>query len=282
MMQAGYGHPFLGTDSSTEKLIEMDAAGNIVWELHIGKIVFDLWVLPDETILYCHYGNGPSGVKRITRSGEVLFSYETEYEIFSCQPFEDGSVLIGQLRQKCLTLIAPDGTVAKQIPVFYDRENMHEVMRGARRLRDGSYAVVQPGLNKLIKYDESGNILWQADIRPDAFGVVERENGNLIYSCMDGLGELDASGKEVWSLRPEDVPEVDIRWLLGIQLLPNGNIVCCNWLGHGHEREGVPMFEVTPQKEVVWMQDCRNITENLANFQLLDQDRKQTCFTPQR
>lgn len=281
-MGVGYGHPFLGTDTSTEKLIEMDCNGNIVWERHLGTTVFDLWVLPDDTIVYCHYGNGPSGVKRITRDGEILLSYETEHEIFGCQPFEDGSVMIGQLRQKCLTQIAPDGSVYKKVPIFYDADNMHEVMRSPRRLRDGNYLVVQPGLCKLIRYDENGKILWQAPTRRDMFGVVERENGNLVYSCIDGLGEIDPSGKEIWSLLPQDVPQIDIRWLLGIQLLPNGNIVCCNWLGHGHEREGVPMFEVTPQKEVVWTCDCRNITENLANFQLLDQDKAKTCFTPLR
>lgn len=275
-------HAFIGTDTSTEKLIEIDETGKIVWEHYIGKTVFDVWMLPEDHILYCHYGKGPSGAKIIDKQGNVLSSYETENEVFGCQPLENGNYLVGELRQKCITEVNRHGEIVHKIPVYFDNDNLHEVMRSPRKLHDGNYTVVQPGLCKIIKYNNHGDILWQANTRPDTFGIVEKENGNLVYTCIDGLGEIDETGREIWSLKPEDVPDINIKWLLGIQLLDNGNYVCCNWLGHNHEKEGIPMFEVTPQKEIVWTCACQYITENLANFQLLDTDRIKTCYRPMR
>lgn len=99
---------------------------------------------------------------------------------------------------------------------------------------------------------------------------------------MFGLVEIDALGNEVWHLHADDIPEMNVKWLLGLQLLPNGNIAVANWLGHGHETEGVPFFEITPSKEVVWICDCRYITCHPAAFQFLDLDKSTVCYTPTR
>ena len=282
IVQGTSRHAFLGTDTSTEKLIQIDPNGTIVWEHHVGHTVFDLWVLSNQNILYCHYGKGPSGVRIIDHAGTVLTQYQTEHEIFGCQPLSDGNILVGELRQKQLVEVDPAGDIVRKIPIFYDAENMHEVMRIPRKMKDGTYMVIQPGLQKIIRYSQTGEILWQAKTRPDAFGFVEKDDGNIVYTCMDGLGELDQNGKEVWSVFPEDIPQIQVKWLLGIQRLHNGNYVCCNWLGHNHEQEGIPMFEITPQKQVVWTCACQYITENLANFQILNEDAQHVCFRPAR
>ena len=40
--------------------------------------------------------------------------------------------------------------------------------------------------------------------------------------------------------------------LTGIQCPPNGNIVVCNYVGHGRSRKGAVSFEVTRDKKAVW------------------------------
>ncbi len=45
---------------------------------------------------------------------------------------------------------------------------------------------------------------------------------------------------------------MNIQWLTGVYVKKNGNIVACNWLGHGKEGQGAPIFEVTREKKGVW------------------------------
>lgn len=276
-------YSFLATDTETEELVEINENGEIVWKIDTALTVFDLWHLGGDRILFCHYGRGGSGARIIDRKGNILFQYTTENEIFSCQPLDNGGVLVGELRQKRLVETDDKGNISKIIPFDYRGADPHETMRSARKLPNGTYMIVSPGSNKIFFLDESGNILREFDTRPNTFGAVVRPNGNVVYSCMDGLAELDASGNEVWTLLEKDVPEINIRWLLGIHIRKNGNIVCNNWLGHGHNGEGVPVFEVTPDKKIVWQCDCRERLPNLGNFYLLgDGDDEEIAKTPRR
>ena len=56
----------------------------------------------------------------------------------------------------------------------------------------------------------------------------------------------------MWRLTGEDIPGAGAAWLAGIRRLPNGNTLVCNWLGHGKEGTGWPLFEVTPENQIVW------------------------------
>lgn len=105
-------------------------------------------------------------------------------------------------------------------------------------------------------------------------------DGNIVYSCMSGAYELNENGEEVWSLTDADVPGINIRWLLGIQLLSNGNLVFTNWMGHGHFDEGVHFFEVDRQKNIVWSLDSRGTLDMPSVTQILDEDCAEVCFTP--
>lgn len=280
LIKGEHNQRFLCCDSATEKLYEIDEDGNIAWELHTGLCMFDIWGLPDGNILFCHYGK-ESGVRIIDRQGNILHSYKSANEIFSCQPLENGNILVGELRQKRLVEVNLNGQIVKEIPVFYDKDELHEVMRGARKLKDGTYMVVSPGLRKIIFYNDKGEAVRSIDTRPDTFGAVVLPNGNILYSGIEGLAEVDRDGKEVWTLLHDDVPEVNICWLLGIQLKENGNVVCCNWLGHDHDGQGVPIFEVNRNKEIVWQCDTRVETPNLSNFHIItDLPYENVAFTP--
>lgn len=268
-------HSFVCTDTGPQKLFEFDENGNVIWELSIGCYAFDIWRMPDDKFLFCHYGSEPSGVKIIDREGQVLFSYCTQHEVFGCQPIENGNILVGELRQKRLVEVDSTAKIVREIPVFYDREDMHEVMRTPRKCRNGEYLVAQPGLCMIIRYNEKGDILRRYQTHPDSFGVIERENGNILYTCKSGLYELDTEGNEVWAVTNADIPQMNIKWLLGMQFLTDGNVVVCNWLGHGCEKQGCPLFEINRKKEVVWACHCEEITSNMANFQITDET---TCI----
>ena len=274
-------HSFVCSDSAAKKLVFIDGNGNITNEITDISCCFDLWVLPDGSVLFCHFGGDtPSGFTLLGRGGETLRTYATQHEVFGIQPLKNGNILVGELGQKRLVEVAPDGSIAKEIPISYDG-NQHECMRMVRKT-DTAYFVVMPGANEVRRYTLNGELDKCFAIRPDAFGVIPLDNGGIAYTCMEGAFELDANGVESWSLTAEDVPDINIRWLLGIQRLKNGNYVLSNWMGHRHRDEGIQFFEVTHDKHVVWAFDGRGTLLEPATLQILDEDCETVCYLPTR
>jgi len=267
---------FLCTNTSSGGLFEFNENGEIVWSIPTNTCgLFDIWQLDDGSILHCFYAGGDSGARIIDRNGDVKTIYKraVDNEIFSCQPIEDGKILVGELREKRLVEVNRKGEIVKIIPFEYNEENEHETMRSMRKLPDGTYMMVSPGMKKIVFFDDKGKVYKSFDTHNDTFGAAFRDNGNLVYGCMSGIYELDKDGKEVWSFTNDDNPDLGICWILAVYIKENGNIVANNWLGHGKEGMGVPIFEVTPDKKVVWTCDCREEVGTLGNFYILE-DRK--------
>ncbi|MBR3894033.1 MAG: hypothetical protein IKJ35_02685 [Clostridia bacterium] len=275
-------HCFVCVDTSRCKIFWIDEAGEVVREIRGAVGCFDLFVLPDGRLLYAHFGEGaPSdGFSILNSDGSSAMCYRTEKEIFSCQPLPNGNILLGELGSRRIVEVSPAGEVVLEIPVPYEG-NPHECFRAVRKIGEVYYAV-QPGLNLIRKFTADGTVEREYAIRPDAFGLVMRPNGNLVYTCMSGAYELDSNGNEVWSLTDADVPEMGIRWLLGVQLLSNGNLVFTNWMGHGHTDEGIHFFEVNREKQVVWSCDARGTLREPAVLQILDEDAATVCYRPMK
>lgn len=274
-------HPFVCAETDRRRLLWFDAEGHLLRERIPEGVCFDVWAMPGDRTLYTHYGLGCNGVSLVDRNDQLLFRYETAVpgEIFGAQPLSNGHILLGEVQPKCLTEVDEAGHIVTQIPVDYNGLSPHECMRMVR-FREGRYYVVQPGIQAITVYDAKGVLLQRYPTYPDTFGVVVRPNGNLLYTHRHGVVEIDSTGRLLWELKPEDVPSVNLTWLLGIQLLSNGHLVLTNWLGHGHHRAGIPFFEITPEKEIVWTCDCTDIAEEPAVLQILDEDPASVCFTP--
>lgn len=274
-------HRLVCSDTASRKLVWINEQGEIEKTLENIQNCFDLWVLPNGNILYPHFGKDTvSGFSELDANGNLLRTYATEHEVFGIQPLPNGNVLVGELGQKRLVEVAPDGSIAKEIPIDYEGKQ-HECMRMVRKT-ENAYFVVLPGTNEVRRYTLDGELDKSFPIRPDAFGVVALENGGIAYTCMQGAFELDADGHEVWSLTDTDLPEINIRWLLGIQRLQNGNYLLSNWMGHKHRDEGIHFFEVDREKRVVWSLDGRGTLLEPATLQILDEDAGEVCFLPTR
>ena len=68
------------------------------------------------------------------------------------------------------------------------------------------------------------------------------------------------------------MPDINIAIPAGIQRLPNGNTIVCNWNArpNGHQA-GAHIFEVTHDKRVVWQVTTSDIGQ-VAQCQLLTPD----------
>lgn len=272
-------HHIISVDSARAKIFEFDEDGNVIFELPTYGASFDVWKLPDQTYLYCHLGPDCHGVRIVDRDNNILSDYKTASEVFGCQPLPDGDILIGELTQKRLTEVSRDGEIIKVIPLHCNIGG-HEAMRMARKRPDGTYLVNQPGDRVIRRYDENGNILLNISTPGDTFAVIESDNGHIYYTARTCIVETDATGNEIWCATCEDLADINPRWLTGMELLQNGNLIVCNWLGHGFEGKGIPLFEINRDKEILWKLEAPSFTSDLANMQVLTENVTAVCYKP--
>ena len=168
-----------------------------------------------------------------------------------------------QLFLACLGLLAANGR-ARGSARFAGRE-----LIGASEADLG--AVRGQGL-ALVAQDPDGAVLSSVPVPGNAFGAIRLKNGNTLVSCGDGhrLVEMDKDAKIVWSIDENELPGIPLRFVAGVQRLPNGNTVVCNWLGHGFIGNGTHMFEITRDKKVLWTNVDHATFKTLNTVQLLD------------
>ncbi len=86
-----------------------------------------------------------------------------------------------------------------------------------------------------------------------AFSGIRLSDGNTLIAAGDAhrLIEVDKEGKVVWEIKEKDLPDNPLRFIAGLQRLPNGNTMVCNWGGHGFIGQQPQIFEITRDKRVV-------------------------------
>jgi outer membrane protein assembly factor BamB len=99
------------------------------------------------------------------------------------------------------------------------------------------------------------------------------KSGNWLVTCGDGhqVVELNAKGDIVWSVQENDLPDNPLRLMAGIQRLPNGNLLLCNYLGHGHIGKNPHLYEVTPDKQLVWSYADHGLFKTINQIQVIDE-----------
>ena len=219
---------------------------------------------------YHHGDKGRGGVTEITKEKKVVFNYETDGEVHTCQRLDNGNTLIGINNSAILIEVDKQGDIKKIIQLKTE-ERGHYALRMARQLKNGNYLVCQSGDQLVVEYNMNGKLLKIFPCPAKGFEAVRLENGNTLVS--DGasctLRELDEKGKVVWQITKDDFPEIKMNWLAGIEVLPNGNILVCNWLGHGKYGEGVPVFEVSRDKKIVFCFTDNVRTKSISNISLI-------------
>lgn len=246
------GRPMLVADYGGNKVAMVDAAGRIIWQ-HAAQGAQDVWRLPNGNILFSHL----RGAMEVTadQKKQVVWEYRTEApnEVHNCQPLPDGNVLIGECGSRRLIEVDRRGRIAKEIKFETATTRVHMQIRLVRKTPAGTYLVAfyQEGVAR--EFDGDGNILRTFKGVRNVWGAIRLSNGNTLLSCGDGhaLVEVDPADRIVWQLNENDLPDNPLRFVAGVQRLPNGNTIVCNWLGHGFTGKQPQILEVTPDKRIV-------------------------------
>lgn len=265
----GTGHPFICTDTTLGKVIRVSVEGKIEWEF-LAPVCQDAWLLANGNYLFTNI----RGAKEVTPDKKVVWEYNSpdKTEVHSCQPLSDGSVLVAECGTKRLVEVDREGKIKKEIKLDTKMQNTHMQVRVARKLSNGNYLVAQTGDRLAREYDGEGKTVRTIPTPGDVYCAVRLPNGNTLIGCGDGhkVIEVDATDKVVWSIDENELPGIPLRFVAGLQRLPNGNTLVCNWGGHGHVGKQPLMFEVTPEKKVVWLLEDHKQFRTISNGYLLD------------
>lgn len=265
------GHPFIGTDNGQGKVFRVSAAGQIEWEYPASQGQ-DVWVLPNGNYLFSHV----RGVKEVTPDAEkkVVWEYQSPdgAEVHNCQPLPDGSVMVAECGTARIIEIGRDLALRKEIKIEIKTKGTHSQIRMARKLPSGNYLLALNGDHLVREYDAEGKVVRSIPVPGDPYGAVRLPSGNTLISCGDGhtFIEVDPTDKIVWQITENEIPGHPLRFVAGFQRLPNGNTVICNWGGHGFIGKQPQIFEITPDKKVVWQVEDHKQFKAFAGIQLLD------------
>ncbi len=271
LKQTGKGHAFAATDYTGNKVFVVNASGAVEWEYKTGTCN-DIWVLPNGNLLF----NTGHGALEVNRAKEVVFSYESKSEVYACQRLTNGNTFIAECNAGRLLEVDPKGTVVFELRLLPEgKDGGHIYMRNARKLPNGNYLVAHYGEEMVREYAPTGKTVAEIPAVGGPHSAVRLENGNTLIACGDykkaaRVFEADPSGKTVWEITHDELPGISLKFMTGLQRLPNGNTVLTNWVGHGEFGKAPHIIEVTPDKKVVWTYQDDETMKTISSIQVLD------------
>jgi hypothetical protein len=238
--------------------------GKVVWQYSIpqhteseGIQEFDdVTMLASGNIVYACM----SGAGIITPEKKIIWEFKCPNgtETHSCQPIGKDSVLMVLNGNPAKVLIINTATnkILKEILISTTTTGTHGQFRHVRITQEGTIIVPQLSENKVVEYTLDGKEVWSVNAK-SPWSAIRLRNGNTLISgdWSSYTREVNMKGDTVWELSQVDVP-FKLFNNQTANRLANGNTVICNWCAGNPKTEEwagtVQVFEVTPDKKVVW------------------------------
>ncbi len=244
---ASRGPAFLCCDLEKNRIFKVNPDGSIAWEFEERR-VHDFWLMENGNLLYAR----PSVINEVTWEKQVIPRYKAPagYRLYTCQPLPNGNILTAINGPDTRILVVdPQGEVAWQIVT-----RKSDRIRLCRKTAEGTYLLAARSQHAVWEYNAQGELIREIKAPGNVYLGVRLDNGNTMIACGDGhaVVEVDERDEIVWKIEEHDLPGIPMRFGAGFQILPNGNLVFCNWGGHGHLNGQAQLVQVSRAKQVVW------------------------------
>ena len=265
-------HGFIASGSGMDKVVMVNQNGDVVWSYSFKGECNDVSLLSDSTILFSY----KYGARLVNLNKDILWEYLAEKgtEVQSVSPLSKKRFLVMQNGQPAkLMEIDRKGRIRHELHLPILAKHPHAQFRNVRKTKSGTYLVGYFKGDKVMEFNRDGGVVQTFNATGNNFCALRLDNGHTLVACGDAhrLVELDTKGNEVWSIEENDLKDQPLRFVAGLQVLQNGNIVVCNWGGHGHKGQQAQVFEITRDKEVVWeIKDWNNLGQ-ISTIQILDE-----------
>ena len=250
-------HSFLLAGPEFTGIIGED--GEVIWDS--GKTgARDGYVLSNGNILICW----SDVVREYDENKEVIFNYyrsNEPIELGTAVRLKNGNTLITESGNNPRIIeVDGNGNVAHSVPLKPETDNVHMQTRMARKLNNGNYLAPHLLAFAVKEYQPDGKVvkIFRTDQEEMGgregenwpFTAIRLKNGNTLVTLTHGnkVVEFDPAGGIVWEVTNEDAKGDPFVDPCGAQRLPNGNTVIASY----GAKEGIKLFEVTRNKEIVW------------------------------
>lgn len=210
----------------------------------------------------------------VTPAGKVTWKYEApaEAQCHSCQPLANGHILIAECGLGRLIEADRNGRVAKEINIASSPEIMGHQFRGTRKTDDGHYWTCLMDEKKIVELSSDGVLLREIPVNGWPHAVIKLANGHLLVSLgsAGAVIEINEHLEIVWQITENEVIGNPLRLPAGLQRLPNGNTIVCNYLSGVSIGQQPQAFEVTHDKCVVWEFTDHSKFKTINQIYLLD------------
>jgi len=215
---------------SQNKVVELDANGNQVWQQSIQQ-PWSAQGLPNGHRLITSY-SGRMVVEYDATGKEVWKKTGLRSNPSSARRLANGNTLISLSHSHKVIEINQEGETVWDVTI-------HGQPMDARRLEDGRTLVALQGTHRVVEIDREGKVVWEVGNMSGAFSAQRLPTGNTLVALTGNarVVEIDRDTKrQVWS-------KTGIKICYDAQRLPNGNTLIAAHQG---------AVEVDPEGNVVW------------------------------
>ena len=254
------------------RLVEISADGQKLWEHQTPSLTVMFNVLPGGHVFYPH-GGAARGAEEIDHDGNVVWSYDSPAgELLGGERLANGNSLLGEGGPpKALELTAAKA-VARSIDVSTTETVPHGQIRHIHRLDNGNILLALESEGVAREIDAASKTVWEYPGIPRIHEAIRLPNGNTLIGGGDSkrVVEVTSGGQIAWEFNDKDAPELGLSFVASVQVLKNGDLIVCNWLGGGNGGTGVHAFQVTRDKKIVWKLDDHQLLKSVTTVTALD------------
>lgn len=256
---------FLVVDNGGNKLVcvdQIDPAKG--WSVAIPAGSRDMQLLDPNRVLVSH-GNGAA--EYATRDGAKLWAVDRLKGVSSARRLPNGNTLL--ISGAALIEVGPKGKELRRTEVKGVADP-----RLIRVTGSGSVLIALAGGHKVLDVDRDGKVVWEAALPGKGYVAERQADGSTIATvgaeCL--VVRLGKDGKviETATLGGKDKhPRARLQWFSGMHLLPGGDVVVANWLGHGKTAAGPDVVRFSPDNKLVWQWEDHAAVKMATNVLVL-------------
>jgi len=261
-------HRFLCVDNSKKpQLIYVDQLDPTKsWAVPVPAASRDLQLLPSGDRILVSHGDG-AGEYDLATGRQLPWVVSGYSNITSAVRMPDGHTLLARV----------DGTVyeldpsGKELRRTVPQEKFD--IRLIRPLPNGNLLLSGAHVKTLLEMDRQGKIVRRIAHPGDGIKGERLASGNYLTSAgnLAQVIELDAEGRLVRFVGGKaEHPQLRLDYCSGWDLLANGNLVMCNWLGHTKPGAGPHLIEFTPDNRCVWTWEDHGLARQVTSVKILE------------
>ncbi len=265
-------HHFMFNEySPVQRIVEMSEDGTILWEHKVPSLCVMFETMKNGNVIYA-YGGNPTGVQEVDRNHKIVWNYTAQCEqVLGFCTLPNGNVLLGEQGPPQAVEVNRKGEVVHITPLTTAEKAAHRQVRSIHQLKNGNILACHEADATVREYTPDGKVIWEYPGVTNVFEAIRLKNGNTLIGAgtTTKIIEVTPDKKIVWEFGAADAPELNSTWIVGLNILKNGNLVASNFM-RGAEGKGAHSFEVTRKKKVVWTFSDHKMATLVTMSRMLD------------